>query len=205
MSAAVEVEELISIELRASQDTCAIRLPRREIMGQQPTGTQMTRETTPLKFVTADEIFNRMKEVYGSIARRAFEIFESHGQVFSRDLADWFQAESEVLHPVHLGIAESEGALTVRAEVPGFNANEIEINLEPRRLTITGKRETREERKTGKTVYSERCSNQIFRSIDLPAEVETAKVRTTFSNGVLEMELQKAAPARKFRAEAKSA
>jgi len=174
-------------------------------MPQQPTGIQTARETAPLKFVTADEIFNRINEVYESIARRAFEIFESSGRAFGRDLADWFQAESELLHPVHLDIAESEDALTVRAEVPGFNANELEVSLEPRRLTITGKRESKEERKTGKTVYSERCSNRIFRVIDLPTEVDTAKVTATFKNGVLELEMQKTAPAKKIRVEAKSA
>lgn len=169
-------------------------------MPQQPTGV-----TAPLKFVSADQIFDRMEEVYDLIARRAFEIFESHGQMFSRDLNDWFQAESELLHPVHLDVAESEGALTVRAEVPGFNANEIEINLEPRRLTITGKRESKGKRKTDKTIYSERCSNQVFRAIELPAEVNTAKARAMLRNGVLELELQKAAPAKKMRVEAKSA
>lgn len=171
----------------------------------QHTGIQKAKETAPLKFVTAEEMFDRMQKVCDSIARRAFEIFEGSGRLFGRDLTDWFQAESELLHPLHLDIAESEGALTVRAEVPGFNANELEVSLEPRRLTITGKRESKEERKAGKTVYSERCSNEIFRAIDLPAEVDTAKVRATLSNGVLELELQKAAPARKIRVEAKSA
>ncbi len=174
-------------------------------MSQQRTGIQTARETVPLKFVTADEVIDRMGEVCDSIARRAFEIFEGGGRAFGRDLADWVQAESELLHTVHLGIAESEDALTVRAEVPGFNANELEVSLEPRRLTIIGKRESQEERKTGKTVYSERCSNQIFRVIDLPAEVGTAKVTATLKNGVLELEMQKAAPAKKIRVEAQSA
>ncbi len=174
-------------------------------MRQQSTAIQAARETAPLKFVTADEVSGHTKELYDSIARRAFEIFKSSGQAFGRDLADWFQAESELLHPIHLDIAETEGTLTVRAEVPGFDANEVEVSLEPFRLTITGKRESKEERKTGKTVYSERCLNQIFRVIDLPAEVDTAKVRATLNNGVLELELQKAGPAKNVRVDAKSA
>ena len=174
-------------------------------MSQQRTGVQTARETVPLKLVTTDEIFGRTKELYDSIARRAFEIFESSGGAFGHDLADWFQAESELLHPVHLDIAESEEALTVRAEVPGFNANELEVSLEPRRLTITGTRESKEERKTGKAVYAERCSNQIFRAIDLPAEVDTAKVTATLKNGVLELEMRKTVPAKEIRIEAKSA
>lgn len=54
----------------------------------------------------------------------------------------------------HLELVESDDNLTVRAEVPGFNVKELEINVEPRRLTIAGKHQTQEEIKKGKTIYS---------------------------------------------------
>ncbi len=97
------------------------------------TALQPMREGLPIRLVAVDDLFDRRRETYDSIARRAFEIFESSGQTFGHDLADWFRAESELLHPVHLDIAESGNALTVRAEVPGFSAKEIEVSVEPRR------------------------------------------------------------------------
>ena len=72
---------------------------------------------------------------------------------------------------------ESGDALAVSAEVPGFSEKELEINVEPRRLVIRGKRETKKEEKKGKTIYSETCADQIMRVVDLPADVETDKVR----------------------------
>jgi len=66
---------------------------------------------------------------------------------------------------------------------------------------ISGKRETKKEEKKGETVYSESCSNQIMRLVDLPAEVETGKVTATLKNGVLELSLPKAAKARSIRVE----
>ena len=83
--------------------------------------------------------------------------------------ADWFKAESELLHPVHVRIAESDEVLTAEAEVPDFEAKDLRINVEPRRLTISGKKETKEEQKKGKAVHHEQCSNEILRVIDLPA------------------------------------
>ena len=65
-------------------------------------------------------------------------------------------------------MAESDDNLTVRAEVPGFSTNELEIHVEPRRLTIAGKHETQEDSKKGKTIYSERCAKEILRVVDLP-------------------------------------
>ena len=85
--------------------------------------------------------------------------------------------------------------MTVRAEVPGFSTKELGINIEGRRLTIVGKHEVREESKKGKTIYSERCSNEILRVVDLPTEVDSAKVTTTLKDGVLNIELPKVAPA----------
>jgi Hsp20/alpha crystallin family len=68
-----------------------------------------------------------------------------------------------LLHPVHLRIAEAEGSLTVEAEVPGFTPKDLEVNLESGRLTISGKRQIEEKHKDKKTVYTERCADQVLR------------------------------------------
>ncbi len=172
---------------------------------KEATAIQPTKERMPLKLVSFDDLFERMNKTYDSIARRAFEIFESNGKLFGRELDDWFKAESELLHPIHVEVRESDQALAVRAEVPGFDAKEIEVSVEPRRLTITGKRETKEERKTEKTIYSERCAGQILRVIDLPAEVDTAKVTAALKDGILELGMPKAAPAKKVKIEPRAA
>jgi len=54
-----------------------------------------------------------------------------------------------------LEITETEDTLTAHAEVPGFKAKELELSVEPQRITISGKRESTEEKKTAKTVYKE--------------------------------------------------
>jgi HSP20 family protein len=120
-------------------------------------------------------------------------------------MEDWFRAESELLHPVHLEIAESDDHLSIRAEAPGFSTKEIELNVEPRRLTIAGKHEAREENKKGKTIYSELCANEILRVIDLPAEVDSSKVSAILKDGVLKIELPKAPHAKAVRVEPKAA
>src|SRR5439155_4873838 len=107
---------------------------------------------TPLKVVAATDLFAHMQRLHDSVARRAFEIFESNGRSFGRDLENWLQAESEVLHLVHVDVAESDEDLTVRAEIPCFNAEQLEVSMEPRRVTIAGKRESHAERKDEKTI-----------------------------------------------------
>jgi HSP20 family protein len=174
-------------------------------MIQEAIAEQIAKKTVPLKLLTVGELFNRMNEVYDAVACRAFKIFESNGQQLGHDLEDWLRAESEILHPVHMDVTEAGGQLRVRAEVPGFTEQDLEISVEANRLTISGKRETREEKKEGKKIFFELCSDRIFRVLDLPAEVDAEKVTATLKNGVLELEMPKAETARKIRIQAKAA
>jgi HSP20 family protein len=165
--------------------------------------TAQTTTPAPLKLVPPSDLFKRVQQLEDEIARRAFEIFEGNGRTFGHDLENWFKAESELVHPVHVDVSESDGNLIVKAEVPGFTVKELEIALEPRRVTITGKRETKEERKGKKTIYTETCSDQMLRVIDLPAGVDTDKAAATLKDGVLELRMPKAPPAKKIQIAAK--
>lgn len=161
-------------------------------------------EEKPVAITPVESLMDRINQASQAITRRAYEIFEANGRRFGRDLDDWFKAEMELLHPVHVSITESEDDLEVKAEVPGFNEKEIEVSVESSRLTITGKRETRTEKK-GKAVYSELCSDRIMRIVDLPASVDAAKSTATLKNGVLHLTLPRAARAKTIEVKSKAA
>jgi len=141
--------------------------------------------------ITPRDPFERFDALYEQIARRAFEMFEGRGSRWGHDMDDWLKAEAEMLHPVHMTVSETEKAVQVKAEVPGFEANELAVGVEGRQLTITGKRETREEQKQGKATYGEQCSDEILRVIQLPAEVDGEKAEATLKNGVLQLQMPK--------------
>lgn len=172
---------------------------------QAATVMQQAKTSVPAKRAETENVFDRIQQTYDSIAQRAFEIFDNNGRWRGRELNDWLQAESELLHPVQLELLESNDNLTVRAEVPGFSTKELEINVAPRKLTIAGKHEVQEESKKGKTVYSERCAQEILRVVDLPADVDSSKVTATLKDGILSLEMPKAAHAKTVRVEAKAA
>ena len=160
----------------------------------------------PFKVTEFEKIFDRMREMQETISRRAFELFEKGGKIFGRDLDDWFKAESELLHPVNISIEDTDEGLKVEAEVPGFKAEDLEVSVEPYRLTIAGKREAeKEEKKKGKTVYSERSAERILRVVDLPVKVNTENVSAVLKDGVLEFTMLKAVPAKKITIETKAA
>jgi HSP20 family protein len=171
---------------------------------QSATAMQPTKGSVPVRKSSRD-LFEQFDSIYDSIARRAFELFESNGRWPGSDLADWFRAEAEVLHPAHLEMRESDSSFTVEAELPRFAAKDLEIHVEPRCLRIAGKRETtKEEDKKGKVIRSEWCADQILRAIDLPADVDTSKVSASLKDGILTIDLPKAVHAKSVRIEPKA-
>lgn len=142
----------------------------------------------------ANQLNQEVQDLRDHINRRAFEIFSIHGQHTGHELTDWLEAEMEFLHPAYIEVSESPRTLIVRADVPGFKEKDLEIEVEPRRVTIAGKRVTRSGPHTHKRIYSEVSSDVILRVIDLPATVDAAKVKTTVKDGVLELDLSKAEP-----------
>ena len=159
----------------------------------------------PLRIVRTQDLIQRMDQLSEKIAKRAFEIFENNGRILGRDLEDWFKAESELLRPVKVSVAESEFEITMRAEVPGFTEKELDIALEPRRFTITGKRESKKETKEERTTFTETTSEQILRIVDLPAGVDTDKATASLKDGILELRAPKVSPPRKLQIQPKSA
>lgn len=172
-------------------------------MAERSTAIQRAPSSGSLRVVDPQTLFERMSQIHDEIARRAFEMFE-HDGAFGRDLENWFSAEEELLHPVHVNISDSGESLHVQAEVPGFDPKDIQISLEPMRLTISGKREVNEEQQQkGRTVYRELCSSEMLRVIDLPMEVDPEKTKATLKNGVLDLEMPKTATSQGKRVEVK--
>src|ERR1700680_1311497 len=111
-------------------------------MNEKLTIPQTTNPTAPCKVIEPQALREQINQVYDSVARRAFELFENDGAIDGRDLDHWLKAEQELLHSVHVNIEESADKLTVEAEVPGFGADDLEVGLEPRRVTIRGQKHT---------------------------------------------------------------
>ena len=155
--------------------------------------------STDVNLVSIHELFEHTQDVFNLIARRAFEMFEARGCMHGNDREDWFLAESELLTPVKFHLSESGERLTARAEVPGFHRQEIKVSLEPRRLSISGKTEPRENHKSEKHPHSHRHAQLMFHVIYLPCEVDLSKAKASFNDGRLEVVMPKAAPAKSLR------
>jgi len=179
---------------------------RRSIMTPQPAKDMQTKLAVevPVKSECGD-LLDRMKGVYETVARRAYEFFERRGRAFGHDLDDWFRAELEMLRPVPVDVEVNETEIRVKAEIPGFRADDIEVSAEPRRLVIHGYQEKIEEEKKDNLALTERRAGDVFRAMELPAEIDPTKATAKLTNGMLEILLPVVKPVEPARIEVTTA
>ena len=90
-----------------------------------------------------------------------------------------------------MDVSESESAVTVKAELPGCEPENIDVRLEGRRLTIKGEKKDEKEDKEANLHRVERAYGFFSRSIELPVEVDAKDVAATYKKGVLTVVLKK--------------
>jgi HSP20 family protein len=147
-----------------------------------------------LSWRNPEDLRPEMQQVELAIARRAHELFEARGCEDGHDLEDWFRAESELLRPVSVTISESEDRISVRVNVPGFEANELKVSIEPRRITILGEKERSTTETEGeKTELSASYTGQVLQVIDLATDVTAEGAVVEWQRGLLKFELPKVA------------
>jgi HSP20 family protein len=86
-----------------------------------------------------------------------------------------------------LEVVEKEGKLFARFELPGLKKEEIAVTVNEEGLTVTGERRREEEKKNHNWYKTERVYGKFVRTIPLPVGVNTAEIKATFENGVLEL------------------
>ena len=93
-----------------------------------------------------------------------------------------------------LNIGESQDGVTVLAEVHDFTPKDLEIDLEPKRVTIIGRGRPQVEQKAGTSADTQKRTVRLLRSVQLPVEIDAAHATARFRGGVIELKLKKAMP-----------
>jgi HSP20 family protein len=98
---------------------------------------------------------------------------------------------ADALWRPRLDLINGDKEITVKVELPGVEAKEIDIALEGRSLTIKGEKKQESETKEDNYQRMERSYGYFSRSLQLPAEVDQDKVDASYKKGVLKIVLRK--------------
>lgn len=100
----------------------------------------------------------------------------------------------EVTLPVD--ISERDGKIWVRASVPGFKQDEIDVQAHDGVLSITARKTEEKEERGERWFRRERYYGSLSRRIALPGIVDQADVEATLEDGVLTLSMALPAAAR---------
>lgn len=115
------------------------------------------------------------------------EMEELVSRAFGEDTKLW---PSERIIP-SLDLAETDGAVEVRMDIPGMEAKDIDIQVNGNLLTVSGERKEEREEK-GKTYHRvERRVGSFSRTVTLSCPVKEDAIDAQYKNGTLTVKLPK--------------
>ncbi len=90
-------------------------------------------------------------------------------------------------------IFEEKERFIVRADLPGVNPDDIEVNMENGVLTVSGERSNEERSEFEGVSRIERISGRFLRRFTLPETADADAIKAKCRNGILEISIPKQA------------
>lgn len=88
-------------------------------------------------------------------------------------------------------VKETAKEYLVQFDIPGIKKEDVKIELDNNRLTVSGERKEKKEEKDSKSFFSESFYGSFMRSFALPKTVDEAKVDASYEDGVLTIKIPK--------------
>jgi len=88
-------------------------------------------------------------------------------------------------------IIENEGGFSIMMDIPGLTREDISIRIHEGVLKVSGERKKHESNDGELFAYNERPYGSFERSFRIPDFIDAEKVKGTYNDGVLTIELQK--------------
>lgn len=149
----------------------------------------MSSETSPKQ---ADEKFkisvvsakDQLTRVQGAVARRAFL---GAACSFGHEVEIWRLAKSELVRPLCHGQVLRDDDLWVETNTVEFEEGTLEILVSPRHVTICGKPRNSRIGEATKKKDSQDKIEVVFRTLELPVDVEPSAVTAELNGTILEI------------------
>ncbi|MER3446704.1 MAG: molecular chaperone [Candidatus Dadabacteria bacterium] len=115
---------------------------------------------------------------------------ERINRVFDETLRGLYPSEIGMWTPA-VDIHENDDSYIVKADLPGINKDDIQIDLKDSTLTIRGEKRFEEKVSRDDYLRIERAYGTFVRSFTLPQSVDADKIQAKYKDGVLELTIPK--------------
>ncbi|MCW3996555.1 MAG: Hsp20/alpha crystallin family protein [Candidatus Bathyarchaeota archaeon] len=147
-------------------------------------GTSLARRTEPFGLARGiDSIFDEFRRSFDDLMRPFFPW--TTGMEQGTTLPTRYA-------PVDL--VDNGDSYTITAELPGFNKDQVEVQVDKEGLSIKAECKEEKEEKAKNYLHRERAYSSMQRYIAFPEEVVPAKAEGSMKDGVLELKVPKKEP-----------
>lgn len=115
-----------------------------------------------------------------------FDLFDNFQKQFFRD-------SNATLPAFRADIRDLDDKFVLDAELPGFNKEDISLDLKEGILTVKAEHKEDQEQKQGEYIRRERRTGSFARSFDVSG-IDESGISAAYKNGILEVTLPKQAP-----------
>jgi Molecular chaperone (small heat shock protein) len=109
---------------------------------------------------------------------------------FNRMTQDFFGDFGNDLYPCRTDVLDQGDKYVLRADLPGFNKDDIHINIEGNYLTLSAEHKEESDKSDDSFVRRERRYGSLSRSFDV-SNIDVDRIAASYDKGVLELELPK--------------
>ena len=115
-----------------------------------------------------------------------FDLFDNFQKQF-------FRNSNATLPAFRADIRDLDDKFVLDAELPGFNKEDISLDLKEGILTVKAEHKEDQEQKQGEYIRRERRTGSFARSFDVSG-IDESGITAAYNNGILEVTLPKQAP-----------
>jgi HSP20 family protein len=98
-----------------------------------------------------------------------------------------------------MDLVETDDHLVLKADLPGLDKDDVDIEIKDGVLTVSGERRTAHEDSSNGYHRVERAYGRFSRSLSLPQGIDADQVQAEFDKGVLEVRIPKPAERKPHR------
>lgn len=119
-------------------------------------------------------------------------VFPSLSSSLFTDLLTDFPGATRTEFSPKVDIAEHDKAFEVHVSLPGFKKEDIKVELDENRLTVSGERKWERKEEDGRKYHKVESEYGSFsRTFSLPSNVKANGIEANFKDGILELSIPK--------------
>lgn len=148
--------------------------------------------------ITFDKPFNIPIRHKHPIERTLFSLQNDMNSIFDAFFQsngfETMRGQTDAFFPA-VNIIDNDKNFIIKAEIAGYDPDDIEVSVTDGFLSITGHYKEHDEEKHGNYIHKEMSYGSFKRTIGLPESANSDSAKASFKNGILSVDIQKKANA----------